>query len=129
MSLLAIRRFSLLEILSLLVPLLVVAAAATGIRYHASDEQTAKLTRARDDLRVLNMALLRSESMPTGEQGLAELVRQGAIGHVPTDPWGRPYQYLNPGKVTAFDLYSLGQDGRESTDDVVAWNLYGGRAE
>ncbi len=41
------------------------------------------------------------------------------------DPWGRDYEYENPGQHGQFDIYSLGADGRrggEGTDaDVTSW--------
>ena len=39
---------------------------------------------------------------------------QGYLKSIPVDPWGTPYQYLNPGVHSAdgsYDLYSLGADG------------------
>ena len=42
-----------------------------------------------------------------------------------TDPWGRKYHYIFPGKHGDFDLYSLGQDNAEGGDgdskDVKSW--------
>lgn len=29
------------------------------------------------------------------------------------DPWGRPFRYISPGKKGAFDLVTLGADGKE----------------
>ena len=43
---------------------------------------------------------------------------------VPMDPWDIPYQYEYPGKFdpTAPDIWSLGPDGIDgSEDDVVSW--------
>jgi general secretion pathway protein G len=43
---------------------------------------------------------------------------------VPVDPWDNPYQYQYPGKrnTTSFDLWSLGPDGQEGTeDDIGNW--------
>ncbi len=39
------------------------------------------------------------------------------------DPWGRPFYYRFPGihNYTSYDLYSLGQDGLESRDDITNW--------
>ena len=41
------------------------------------------------------------------------------------DPWGRPYEYRMPGQHGAFDVFSLGRDGREAGDgedgDVTSW--------
>ena len=40
----------------------------------------------------------------------------------PYDVWGREYEYRYPGKKGgAYDLYSLGYDGKESLDDIFAW--------
>ena len=43
---------------------------------------------------------------------------------VPPDPWDMPYQYEYPGKQdpTVADIWSLGPDGIDgSEDDVVSW--------
>lgn len=46
---------------------------------------------------------------------------------VPMDPWGRPYIYLAPGATNpdAYDLYSLGRDGRPGGSgedaDITSW--------
>jgi len=39
----------------------------------------------------------------------------------PVDPWGNPYIYYYPGKhnANAFDLLSVGPDGKEGTDDDI----------
>jgi general secretion pathway protein G len=41
----------------------------------------------------------------------------------PPDPWGKDYQYIMPGKhnTTGFDLFSFGNDGVESGDDIGNW--------
>jgi general secretion pathway protein G len=40
---------------------------------------------------------------------------------VPNDPWGKPYAYAFPGTHgTAYDLLSLGADGREGGTDHAA---------
>lgn len=39
-----------------------------------------------------------------------------------TDPWGQPYVYQYPGKINPdWDIWSLGEDGVESEDDVKNW--------
>ena len=43
---------------------------------------------------------------------------------IPLDPWGRPYQYSAPGRynVDSYDLWSLGPDGADGTeDDIGNW--------
>ena len=58
---------------------------------------------------------------PTTEEGLDALVtRPGSAngwtgpylkGGVPTDPWGKPYKYANPGSNGGIEILSLGADG------------------
>ena len=58
---------------------------------------------------------------PTTEEGLDALVtRPGSAngwtgpylkGGVPTDPWGKPYKYANPGPNGGIEILSLGADG------------------
>ncbi|MOA37738.1 Type II secretion system protein G precursor [compost metagenome] len=59
---------------------------------------------------------------PTTEQGLAALYTRPADEPKwqgpylkkapPPDPWGRPYQYRQPGERGEYDLYSYGKDGQ-----------------
>lgn len=43
------------------------------------------------------------------------------LKEIPLDPWDRQYQYAAPGKhnVTTFDVWSLGPDGVDGTDDDI----------
>ncbi|MDR0702508.1 MAG: type II secretion system protein GspG [Azoarcus sp.] len=124
----AARFPSLVETLALVLP--AVAAIAMGARLIAGlpNGEDANYARARDDIRALrSVMLLSSHGMPDTETGLRALVARKEIPFLPQDPWGRPYQYRNPGKEYAYELFSLGPDGVESKDDVIAWNLHGGR--
>ena len=51
----------------------------------------------------------------------------GYLERLPNDPWGRPYQYLNPGLKGEIDVFSLGADGQPggegSSGDIGSWNL------
>jgi general secretion pathway protein G len=44
---------------------------------------------------------------------------------LPNDPWGRPYQYLNPGVKGEIDVMSFGADGQPGGEgknaDVGSW--------
>jgi general secretion pathway protein G len=43
---------------------------------------------------------------------------------IPPDPWGREYQYCQPGRHNpdTFDVWSLGPDGQDNTaDDIGNW--------
>ena len=49
------------------------------------------------------------------------------LERLPNDPWGRPYQYLNPGANGEIDVFSLGADGEPDGDgvnaDIGSWQL------
>ena len=49
------------------------------------------------------------------------------LDRLPNDPWGRPYQYLNPGANGEIDVFSLGADGQAGGDgvnaDLGSWQL------
>ena len=94
----------------------------------------AKEQRVDSDVEAISMQLRTYEMlnyrMPTTEQGLKALVSQPTteprprrwkqlMKTVPIDPWGNEYVYRNPGKGgAAFEIYSLGPDGKESDDDA-----------
>lgn len=51
---------------------------------------------------------------PSGTPAAKNWNPQGYLKSLPVDPWGTPYQYLNPGLKAldgGYDLYSLGADG------------------
>lgn len=125
------RHASLIGVLGWLLPLGVAVASGYWLSAHGTTDDLRHTTRARDDIRAIGAALLapRSDgkSMPSTEQGLQALVADGILPHIPDDPWGHPYQYRNPGTARTWELYSFGPDGQESADDIVSWNLYGGR--
>jgi general secretion pathway protein G len=104
----------------------------------------AKVTVAKGDIKAVAAALdmykLDNHSYPSTQQGLEALVkkpsgnpqpknwnRDGYLKRMPVDPWGNVYQYLAPGTKGAFDLYSLGADGKEGGSDQNAdignWDL------
>lgn len=122
---------SLIGVLGWLLPLGVALASGYWLASHGTTDDIRQNARARDDIRAITAALLAPRSdgkgLPDTGQGLQALVADGILPHIPGDPWGRPYQYHNPGAAHAWELYSLGPDGQESADDIVNWNLYGGR--
>lgn len=130
-SLLLLRRASLLGVLGWLLPLIVAIAVGLWLTQQQPTEESRRAAKARDEIRVLTAALLaprpNGAGLPDSGQGLASLVADGSLPYIPLDPWGRPYRYRNPGSSHAWELYSLGADGVDSTDDIVSWNLYGGR--
>jgi general secretion pathway protein G len=127
------HKFTCVEIM---VPILVVGLLATIIVQRvrgASDK--AKRTKARADIAELKTALDRYQRdngyYPTTDQGLNALVSPpttgivplvyysgGYVERLPKDPWGNPYFYESDGN--SYVLKSLGPDGIESADDIVA---------
>jgi general secretion pathway protein G len=99
---------------------------------------------AKSQIQILSLALdayrLDNEAFPTTEQGL-EALRSVPLADpppnwkgpylrqmVPLDPWGRAYVYVAPGlsNPNAYDLYTLGKDGKTGGDgedaDITSWN-------
>jgi len=98
-------------------------------------QDRAMVEKARADIATLGQALemfrLDNLGYPSSSDGLQALIappaslsttaryRQGGyIKKLPDDPWGRPYQYDNPGRQgPGYDLYSLGADGAPGGED------------
>lgn len=122
---------SLIGVLGWLLPLGVALASGYWLASHGTTDDIRQNARARDDIRAITAALLAprndGKGMPSTGQGLQSLVTDGILPLIPDDPWGHPYQYRNPGAARAWELFSFGPDGQESADDIVSWNLYGGR--
>lgn len=100
----------------------------------------AKANRAFADITSMKTALMTYETMagslPSTSQGLGALVTRPTsaptprswakiMDEMPTDPWNRPYVYVQPGthNPSGYDLYSLGEDGQANTiDDIGNWS-------
>jgi general secretion pathway protein G len=102
----------------------------------------ARTIAAKQDLSTIMQALklyrLDNGVYPTQEQGLQALLSKpmippipqnwhdgGYLERLPNDPWGNPYQYLNPGIHGQFDVYSYGMDvkagDRNPSDAIGSW--------
>lgn len=136
------RGFTLIEVMVVIVILGVLAALIVPKVMGRTDE--ARVTAAKQDISSLVQALklyrLDNLRYPTTEQGLQALVKKptaaplppnwkgnGYIEKLPKDPWGNPYQYLQPGLHGEIDVMSLGADGAvggEGYDaDIGNWDL------
>jgi len=132
------RGFTLIELMVVLVIIGVLAALIVPNVLDRTDD--ARMTAARTDVNNLMQALklyrLDNQRYPSNEQGLAALVAKPAaaplppnwrryLDKLPNDPWGRPYQYLNPGVHGEVDVISLGADGQAGGEganaDIGSW--------
>jgi general secretion pathway protein G len=132
------RGFTLIELMVVLVIIGVLASLVVPSVLDRVDE--AKVTAARTDVNSLMEAMKRyrldNQRYPTSEQGLQALVAKPTTGPIPpnwkptldklpNDPWGRPYQFANPGVKGPIDVFSYGADGQaggEGKDaDIGSW--------
>lgn len=127
--------FTLMEILIVVVILSILAI--TVVPQFLDQPDKARVARAQQDIQSLNTALsmykMDNFSYPSTSQGLEALVQKpagqpeaknwkpgGYVQKLPNDPWGNPYQYLNPGNKAEIDIYSLGADGQPGGSELNA---------
>ena len=133
--------FTLIEIMVVVIIIGILAAiVAPNVIGRVDDAQ---ITKAKAEISNIENALkfyrLDNFAYPSSEQGLEALVTKpadpnvknwksgGYLSRVPTDPWGNPYLYLNPGNKGEIDIYTLGADGRPGGEgingDIGNWDL------
>jgi general secretion pathway protein G len=127
------RGFTLIELMVVLAIIGVLAALIVPNVMGRADD--ARVTAARTDVANLMQALklyrLDNQRYPTAEQGLNALVTKPSSGpapsnwktyleKLPNDPWGKPYQYMNPGLKGEVDVLSFGADGAAGGEGINA---------
>ena len=125
--------FTLIEIMVVVVILAILAAIVVPQFMSYPDE--ARLVKAKQDIRSIENAMdlykLDSGFYPSTDQGIKALVEKPTsdpapsnwhpyLKSLPKDPWGHPYQYLNPGAHGAIDIFSYGADGQPGGEGINA---------
>ena len=131
------KGFTLIEIM-VVVAILGILATLIVPKIISRPEQ-AKEVKAQQDILAMETALelykLDNDTYPTTDQSLSALVEKpstppipshwksgGYIKHLPNDPWGQEYQYLNPGVHGEIDIFSYGPKGENadaSSNDLI----------
>jgi general secretion pathway protein G len=132
--------FTLVEVMVVVIILGVLAALIVPRVIGRTDE--ARAVAARQDVAAIMQALklyrLDNGRYPSSEQGLQALVSKPTLeplpsnwksylDRLPKDPWGHPYQMLNPGIHGEIEVFTLGADaqagGSGADADVGSWDL------
>ncbi len=129
--------FTLIEVMVVVVILGVLAAIIVPNVIGRADD--AKLVKAKQDVLAIENALemyrLDNGFYPSTDQGLAALVKRpendpkplswregGYIKQLRQDPWGNPYQYLNPGSHKEIDIFSNGKPDKQNNESNIIGN-------
>lgn len=129
--------FTLLELLVVMLIIGLLAGYVAPRFFSQVGKSEKKIARAQIAAfeKALDQYRLDTGHYPGTEQGLTALNERPANEPkwagpylqkaVPTDPWGRPYQYRQPGSHGDYDIVSYGKDGQpggsDDNEDLGNW--------
>jgi general secretion pathway protein G len=133
-----IRGMTLIEILVVLTLIAVVMGIVGGNYLQRGEQAKAKAAKIEIEQigQTLDLFKLEVGRYPTSQEGLQALIAAPAgvnnwngpywkKGTLPKDPWGNEYKYTSPGQHGAYDITSLGADGKEGGEgtnkDINSW--------
>ncbi|MHB8974219.1 MAG: type II secretion system major pseudopilin GspG [Pirellulaceae bacterium] len=113
--------FTLVELMVVIVLIgLLSGAVALGTRsYLISGKQAVAKLEISRICQALDTYYAAFDRYPTNDEGIdvlsqsSEKFAAALLSEVPRDPWGHPYEYVHPGRETAYEVLSFGADGRE----------------
>jgi len=133
-----VQGMTLIEILVVLVLIGVVMGIVGG--NFIGQGESAKRKAAKIEIEQIGQTLdlykLEVGRYPTSQEGLQALLSAPAgtsnwngpywkKATLPKDPWGNEYKYASPGQHGAYDIVSLGADGKEGGEgankDITSW--------
>lgn len=125
----SLRGFSLVEIM--VVVTLVAIFVGLGTVYFMGQLDKGKIDAARQQsyeiAKALDLYKLQTGAYPSSSEGLDVLVNpargQAIMTEIPKDPWGRDYNFANPGthNQKGFDVWSDGPSGDGGENAVGNW--------
>lgn len=118
--------FTLIELI-LVTVIIAILAGMVSLSFQGKAQQ-ARINAALGDIKSYESAieLFALENNDNYPEALNDLVggEKRYVRELNKDPWGNPYVYLMPGDRhrESFDIFSMGRDGEEGTeDDVAPW--------
>lgn len=122
------KAFSLVELMVVIVIIGLLAGTVTlSVRsYLVRGKQNVARTEIAKICQAIDTFYAEYDRFPTSDEGLEILASEtskfpeGILTGLPLDPWGNAYEYLNPGRETAYEVLCYGADGREGGEKADA---------